>query len=132
MTGRAFQTRAAILALAVVAILSTGLPGTLHRLSAHAHAIENTHPAHAHACGEAADHHGHSQPTRERDHNHSEGSCDLCLMLATGGQWGAGLADVPWTMPMDRALAAPLHAGLVESLPVRVYSARGPPMISIG
>ncbi len=134
MTGRAFQSRAAIFALAVVAILSTGLPGALHRLSAHALVSEG--PAPSHTCSGPSGEHGHTHPTRDSDHDHnhshSEGSCDLCLMLAAGGQWGTQLASVPWRAIIAQAPALAESVGLIESLPIRARSARGPPMISVG
>ena len=125
--GPRMQTRAAIFAMLVVAILSTGLPGALHRFSEHAHATEFVRAAHAHTCDKSADHHGHSHPTPKDDHNHSEGSCELCLMLAAGGQWGIQFTESSITT-FDFATNVEVQPSrVIDTLPMPALLARGPP-----
>lgn len=127
MTGRGLQTWAAMLAMVVVVVLSTGLPGALHSHSAHGHTTETRSSEHSHTCAKTADHHGHPHPSRENDHNHSEGSCELCLMLATGGKWGIQFTQYAITA-FDFATIVELQPSrVVDSLPMPALLARGPP-----
>ena len=121
-------TRLALLIALAVTLLSTGLPGALHRITAHGFEVHSaaTHP---HACehGEHAHHdHGDSESPSDRDH-HEDHDCQLCLMLATGGQWGVQLADVTVCTFGAASRMDSVPAALIDSLPTPARIARGPP-----
>lgn len=128
MTSGTWSTRIAILAALAVTLLSTGLPGALHRITAHGFEVPSE-TAHAHACehtGHAHHDHGDPESPSDRDH-HEDHDCELCLMLATGGQWGIELAESAiGTLEYESNIESAPTA-LIDSLPMPARLARGPP-----
>ncbi len=126
MTSGTVSTRVAILVALAVTLISTGLPGAMHRITAHGYDVpaETTHACHHE--GHVHHDHGDTESPGDRDH-HDDHDCELCLMLAVGGQWGIQLAQSPIETLEDGSLIESVPSALIDSLPVPARLARGPP-----
>ncbi len=126
MTSGKLTTGLTLLVALAVTLLSTGLPGALHRITAHGFdaPAETTHACHH----ESHAHHDHSDPESPSDRDdHEDHDCELCLMLATGGQWGIVLADCAIGTLEYGSTIESVPSALIDSLPVPARLARGPP-----
>lgn len=128
MTSSKLTTWLTILVALAVTLLSTGLPGAMHRITAHGFDTPAAKIAHAcHHDGHSHDAHGNPESPNDRDH-HEDHDCQLCLMLATGGQWGIEFADCAIVTLEYESNFESVPSSLIDSLPVRARLARGPPM----
>lgn len=127
MTRSKLSTQVAVLVVAMVALLSTGLPGALHRTLAHRHAAHAEPATLVHACDHTHHDHDDKSSPQDQDH-HDDHDCELCLMLATGGQWGIQLAESAVTVFDFVSSAESVPTALIDSLPMPASLARGPPM----
>ena len=127
MTRDRLITRLALLVAVMVALLSTGLPGAVHRSLAHGHETHTNHACEhtAHTHHQHADQPGPVDPD-DRD-RHDDHDCQLCLMLATGGQWGVQIADAGLIDLGTVSRVEWIPVAVIDSLPVPARLARGPP-----
>lgn len=130
MTGRSLTARLALVVAAMMAVLSSGALGVVHRQAEHAHvapASAHVHD-HGHSCRHDLD--GPSLPDQSdqpADHGHDEGECELCLMLAVAGQWGMPAAGQPLGLTPLCVPAPVLAQAVIGAFVPRAHSARGPP-----
>lgn len=129
MKSGTLKTRFILIVAAMMAVLSTGALGVIHRHAEHSHGVAVTGHDHEHSC-----HHDHGSPDTPvppTDHGHDEGGCELCLMLAAIGRWELPVVGESLGLTANHE-PVPLEAqSVIDSRVLRTRSARGPPMLGV-